>query len=76
LLRADILGCGRERGGVNRGRAKEREREEVRIRVSTLVVHPMQDTARHDPRSPCRIPVPMHRVNCPARYRAARRGTL
>lgn len=29
---------------------KERERGGQRIRVSTLVVHPMQDTGRHDPR--------------------------
>lgn len=29
---------------------------EARIRVSTLVVHPMQDTARHDLRSPRHIP--------------------
>jgi len=39
--------------GGRRGRGSGRK---VRIRVSTLVVHPMQDTARHDPRSPCRIP--------------------
>lgn len=47
------------------------ERERIRIRVSTLAVHPMQDTARHDPRSP-------RRVNCPARgtSSAARRATL
>lgn len=65
LLRAGTWGG--EEGRPGRG--TERRRGEVRIRVSTLVVHPMQDTARHDPRSP-------RRVNCPARYRAARRGTL
>ena len=58
------------------GGGKEKEREEVRIRVSTLVVHPMQDTARHDPRSPHTPYTPMRRVNCPVRYRAARHGTL
>lgn len=41
------------RVGSARGRVKAGE---VRIRVSTLVVHPMQDTARHDLRSPRHIP--------------------
>ncbi|EGI70614.1 hypothetical protein G5I_00661 [Acromyrmex echinatior] len=58
------------------GGGKEKEREEIRIRVSTLVVHPMQDTARHDPRSPHTPYTPMRRVNCPVRYRAARHDTL
>lgn len=47
--RAVLRGLGAE------GRGEER-RGEVRIRVSTLVVHPMQDTARHDLRSPRHIP--------------------
>jgi len=56
LLCADTPRRGMERKAADRGgRQREREREEVRIRVSTLVVHPMQDTARHDPRSPRRI---------------------
>lgn len=45
--------------GWRRERAREKRgketRGEVRIRVSTLVVHLMQDRPRHDPRSPRHI---------------------
>lgn len=47
---AILRGLGAEEGGEEGGGG------EVRIRVSTLVVHPMQDTARHDLRSPRHIP--------------------
>lgn len=48
-------GRGPTRGGLGSGGLAAKAGE-VRIRVSTLVVHPMQDTARHDLRSPRHIP--------------------